>query len=337
MIRRRITLSAAVLVTAVGLAMSAAGAIDRAGSTTDRALSVAVGCCLVLGAHLLLALTRSAGARLLWVGMMLAVTYGHASWLISSAHRAGADRAAAVQTDTRTSALRDQLAQIAARPVATVAADVAAAAARAAAADSGSASCAARPGATPRSCSTAKATASAARERLGALRIELAEAERAAALRAQLADAAGQHDARQAEASTDPVAAVLANLTGLTAETVLLAVSLLSSVLIELLAAVLWSSALRQDDHAATYTHTHHHPQTTTPEIAPMASRRLRQRQGAKPWRDPQAAPQQQSHDTAEQSLLERLAEIGRQLAARPPDELGDGQGKRRQATGAAA
>lgn len=314
---RRITLSAAALVTAVGLAMSAAGAIDRAGSTTDRALSVAVGGCLVLGAHLLPALTRGAAARLLWVGMMLAVTYGHASWLISSAHRAGADRAAAVQTDTRTAALHDQLAQIDARPVSKVAADVAAAAARAAAADSGSASCAARPSATPRSCTTARATASAARERLGALRIELSESERAAALRAQLADAAGQHDARQAAASTDPVAAVLANLTGLPAETVLLAVSLLSSVLVELLAAVLWSSALRQDERTHTQT-------TNSPEIAPMASRRLRQRQGAKPWRDTHTAQPEQGHETAEQSLLARLAEIGRQLATRPRDDPGD-------------
>lgn len=326
MTSRRITLSAAVLGTVVGLAMSAAGAIDRAGSTTDRALSVAVGVFLVLGAHLLPALTRGAAARLLWIGVMLAVTYSHASWLISSAHRAGERRASTVQADARTSALRDQLAQITARPVATVAADVAAAASRAAAADSGSASCAARPGATPRTCAAARNTASAARERLGALRIELAEAERAAALRAQLADAAGQHDTRQAEAGADPVAAVLANLTGTPAETVLLLVSLLSSVLVELLAAVLWSSALRREEQPDTI--------TTAQEIPAMASRRSRQRQGAKPWRDQQPPTH---HDTAEQSLMERLTEIGQQLAQRARDDPGDSRAPATQRSAGAA
>jgi hypothetical protein len=85
-----------------------------------------------------------------------------------------------------------------------------------------------------------------------ALEAELAAARRAADIRERLTTEAEQHDTRRAEASLDPGAAALATLTGLPAERIQPAMQMLTALLVELFAALLWTIALPRSRHADT-------------------------------------------------------------------------------------
>ncbi|KDB53912.1 hypothetical protein X805_04660 [Sphaerotilus natans subsp. natans DSM 6575] len=231
-------LTAAVCTSSIGIGMSVASALDRAVTPADQVLFGAIGVAVTAGAHVLPALTRTAVGRALW-GACLAVTvYGHAGYFASAIDRAGEHRAEHVAEVATVTALRDQLQSITARPTATVAAALGAAQRTEAAARTAAITCA-------KPCSTLQGRATAARARVTELETELAEARRADALREQLTQQASQSDARRDAARIDPAAAAISRLTGADASTVQTSVQLLSACLVELLAALLWSLALR--------------------------------------------------------------------------------------------
>ena len=159
----------------------------------------------------------------------------------SASHRAGGVRADAVSVSAHAQALQSELEAIQTRPLALVSADVATAAGRAAGADASLTRC---EHATPGQCGQAKANAKATQARAAALADELEQARRGAALRSALADEAGRHDSARAGAAEDPVAYALATLTGTSAGAWSTGISVLSAVLVELLAALLWSVGL---------------------------------------------------------------------------------------------
>jgi hypothetical protein len=241
--RNRITLAAAGVTSAVGLAMAAASAMDRGSTLTDRTLIVAVACVLVLGAHLLPAISTTWKGRALWVGCLALTAWGHAVFFAASAHRAGSLRADAVQTSLAAQAIQAELDSLSAtRPVAAVSAELATTRARAESAQTAAARC--NPDTNANECRRRTDTARAAALRAEALADELAQARRVATLRQQIGAAAQQHDAARQTAEQDPVAAALSQVTGIRPGALITAVSVLSSLMVELMAALLWSSAI---------------------------------------------------------------------------------------------
>jgi hypothetical protein len=244
--QRRLALGAAGVTSAVGLAMAAAAAMERGGTLLDQTLIVAIACVLVLGAHLLPSLSRSPLARLLWLGCLLLTAWGHATFFTAASHRAGSVRAEAVVTTSRAEALRAELQAIQARPLAMVSAELAATQARASAAATAVERCQRTAPSEP-SCQRLSATAETSRLRAVALTDEMNEARRAAVLRNRLAEAAGEQDAARQVAAVDPIAQSIARLMGLPAELLSTGVSVLSAIVIELMAALLWSIGLQQE------------------------------------------------------------------------------------------
>ena len=234
--------AAALVVSSIGLGMSAVGALDRGATGADQALIVAAAMAVTAGAHVLPAITRSTAGRGVWVACMAVALYGHASFLSAAAQRAGDQRAAAVQPSQQQQALREQLAALPSQSPADAAAALASARSRAAASGSVLARCEAQ---TPGRCATPRATAAAAAARAEAADEALQQARQAAELRTALASAASAHDARTDAARVEPAAAALSRLTGLPAAPIQTAAALLMCVLIELLGALLWRRAIR--------------------------------------------------------------------------------------------
>lgn len=264
---RPAVLAAAVSISAIGLAASAAASAARGATATDTALVMAFAMAATAGAHVLPAISRSIVGRALWVSCLVVVVYGHAAFLAGSAHRAGDQRAASVRSSERSQALQGQLDALGARPLSTVADALAAATARSARATAALTRC---ESATPGRCSSARAAASSADASVQALAAELAAARRAGDIRERLTTEAEQHDTRRAEAALDPGAAALATLTGLPADRIQTAAQMLTALLVELFAALLWTIALprRHDDTSTAPTRwtasTAHHPLDTT-------------------------------------------------------------------------
>ncbi|MCK6401279.1 MAG: hypothetical protein L6Q74_05110 [Sphaerotilus natans subsp. sulfidivorans] len=240
--------AAALVVSSIGLGMSAVGALDRGATGADQALIVAAAMAVTAGAHVLPAITRSTAGRGVWVACMAVALYGHASFLSAAAQRAGDQRAAAVQPSQQQQALREQLAALPSQSPADAAAALASARSRAAASGAVLARCEAQ---TPGRCATPRATAAAASARADAAEEALQQARQAADLRTALASAASAHDARTDAARVEPAAAALSRLTGLPAAPIQTAAALLMCVLIELLGALLWRRAIRPAAAAA--------------------------------------------------------------------------------------
>jgi len=95
-------LALAIGATAIATCMSVLSGWQRGGALSERLVWVAFSMMMVLCAHLLPALCRSttSGTRLaatgLWVGCMVVVCYGHATFFLFSQQHAGERRAAAV-------------------------------------------------------------------------------------------------------------------------------------------------------------------------------------------------------------------------------------------------
>ena len=243
--------AAALVVSSIGLGMSAVGALDRGATGADQALIVAAAMAVTAGAHVLPAITRSTAGRGVWIACMAVALYGHASFLGAAAQRAGDQRAAAVQPSQQQQALREQLAALPSQSPADAAAALASARSRAAASGAVLARCEAQ---TPGRCATPRATAAAASARADAAEEALQQARQAAELRTALASAASAHDARTDAARVEPAAAALSRLTGLPAAPIQTAAALLMCVLVELLGALLWRRAIRPAAAAAAAT-----------------------------------------------------------------------------------
>lgn len=247
--RRRLALAAAALTSATGLLMAGASALERGGSVLDRVLIAAISCMLVLGAHLLPTLSRSMPVRALWIGCLLLTAWSHAAFFAAAAQRAGSARADSVTTSAQARALQTELEAIAARPLAQVSADLAAAQARVISADLALQRCRkALPeaaSASPTACARPLEAVGGASRQVEALAVEEGEARRAAALHQRLVEAAGREDQARDQAAVDPVTAMLSTLLGLKAGSAGVAVAVLSAVVVELLAALLWTLGLR--------------------------------------------------------------------------------------------
>lgn len=93
----------AVAATGTAVTLSVLSGWQRGGTLPERLVWVAIGVVLVVTAHLLPALTRSAALRVqfaaagLWLGCMGAAVYGHAVFFLLAQADAGERRAAAVQ------------------------------------------------------------------------------------------------------------------------------------------------------------------------------------------------------------------------------------------------
>ncbi len=242
-LRRGLCAALASAVSLVCAAMAAAAAAERAATSEDQTLVTAVAVALVLGAHMLPALARrNRLAQALFMGCVAATLYHHAHYFAGVQARAGEQRAAAVAPSGHAQALQFELqAHAATRALPAVAADLAQASAKLAQAQAGLARCTAQSG---ERCHSAQASVLAADARVQALQDERTSAQRAAALRTQLADAAAAQDRQRAAQAADPVDARLAAITGLEVGTVAFASALLQSLLLELMAALLWALAL---------------------------------------------------------------------------------------------
>ncbi len=252
---------------------------------------------ITLAAHLLptIANTRAQGGRVavwaLWAACMGLTVYGHVVFFASAAAHAGSSRAATEQETEHSRALREQLASITARALAPVSADLAAAQQRHANATQQLTSCERQASA----CTARRSAVQQTQQQVEVLRVERAEAQRAADLRAQLATAAAGLDTRRNNAAADPVGAQLASLTGSGAEAVPLGVAVLSSIVVELLAALLWAEALRTpaantaapDPLPNTDSAVAHlvspSPETLRTPVSAMTARRVRPQSGAPP------------------------------------------------------
>lgn len=239
---RRLLFALAWLTTLVGVSMAAAAAFERAGSVLDRGLITAAAVALALGAHLLPALARRLPwAWALWLGCVLATLYGHAHFFTASSQRAGEQRAGAVAPSPQMLAWQRELEAIQSRPLTAVAADQARLETRLSQAEIAWNRC---ERSTPGLCRAPVLNLGAARAKVEANQVELAQARRAAELRTLLADAAGSHEAQRSQLRQDPVDGLLARWLGVPAAGFGLALSLAQSLLVELLAALLWTLAL---------------------------------------------------------------------------------------------
>lgn len=240
----------AFICTAVCIGMASSAVMERATTKTEQLVMLATAVALVLGSHLLPALSRrSVVTKVLFVVCIVATVYNQAHFFAKATHRAGEHRAKTVAMTGHTLALQEELDSITARPLVKVAADLAKATAQDAATQSALARCQVK---TPDKCTTAQVLGVATATKVQALQVENTQAERAADLRRQLANAAAAHDAAQALQAADPVDVQLAAITGLSIKSIGTMAAVLQSLLLELLGAALWTVALSAPAAAVT-------------------------------------------------------------------------------------
>lgn len=206
----------ALFVTLTAAAMASVAAWDRGGTGIDKGLLVAMSVVIVLAVHLIPALSRRPIAWAVWSGCLLCAIYGHLTFLTHASLRAGETRAQqsalTVGTERQIESAREALAEIKARPVATVAAQLA---------------------------------QESDRRVRAALRTEISEGQRAQAIRDDLARLEATSTGAQVHGSADPVTASLATVTGWSESGVAVTIGLTFSFLLEVTGALLWFEALR--------------------------------------------------------------------------------------------
>lgn len=239
----------AFICTAVCIGMASSAVMERATTKTEQWVMLATAVALVLGSHLLPALSRrSVVTKVLFLVCIVATVYNQAHFFAKATHRASEHRAKTVAVSSHTLALQEELDSIVARPLVKVAADLAKATAQDAATQSALARCQVK---TPDKCATAQVLGVATAAKVQALQVENTQAERAADLRRQLANAAAAHDVAQALQSADPVDVQLAAITGLSIKSIGTIAAVLQSLLLELLGAALWTVVLSTPTAAA--------------------------------------------------------------------------------------
>ncbi|WP_250525231.1 hypothetical protein [Caballeronia sp. GAWG2-1] len=204
--------------------MSILAGWQRGGWTTERLVWIATGVVLVAGAHLLPTLCRSAPlavrsvGAVLWLGCMVAASYGHATFFLLSQSHAGMLREQSIQIGN-TQSYRSLTAVVADQ--ATVTAELAVAESRRC---SGG-------------CPSLQARRVSLAARRNALEVEAAEVRR-------LQSVADSNAARRAEAYDDPVAARLAALCAMAVPKLDLVAGLGFAAILEGVACLLWWIAL---------------------------------------------------------------------------------------------
>jgi len=240
------TLGLAVVATSTALCMSVLAGWQRGGWLAERLVWVAIGVVLVVSAHLLPALLRDAppGVRgignLLWVACLATACYGHAAFFVLAQEHAGEQRASTTIAASFRQTGRSLTVVMSER--ATVTRQLAFAQAQRCARD----------------CS-----ALAARRMTLTAKCDALNAESDDIRRRQAADdrVAAQRDALRA----DPVTSQLAALLGTTTPRIDLLSGLAFAAVLEGVACLLWTVALRSPPVAAAV------PIEMPPEIAPVA------------------------------------------------------------------
>jgi hypothetical protein len=217
--RRTITILLAISATALAAAMAGVSSWQRADGMLERILWSWLALTAVTVVHFLPALMRQ--ALVVWpvwtIGFCF-LLYSHFSFFFTTGQRAVEVRSAQSEhargVRDKRSLIEAELATIKARPAATVAAQLARAS-------------------TP--------------ERVQALQIELDEARRVAKLREKLFSLA---DEATVTAITDPVAARLAAVTGVTPAAIGTLVNVIGALLVEVVGMLLWREVLRREKNA---------------------------------------------------------------------------------------
>ncbi|KGV09416.1 hypothetical protein [Burkholderia pseudomallei] len=223
---RRSTFVLAVCTTATALCLSVLAGWQRGGTLPERLIWIAIGMVLVTSAHLLPALIREMPIAIrgvgsvLWGACLLAACFGHAVFFTLAQQHAGELRAATVRMTSVPESARSLTAVMAER--ATVTAQLAVAQAR---------NCIGN-------CTTLRSRRMTLAARLDALN---AEAEDVRRQQAAVDRVTVQHDALL----VDPVASRLAALLGITAMRVDLLSGLMFAAVLEGVACLLWTVALR--------------------------------------------------------------------------------------------
>ncbi|MBR8165460.1 hypothetical protein KDW98_30440 [Burkholderia vietnamiensis] len=223
---RRSAFVLAVCATATALCLSVLAGWQRGGTLPERLIWIAIGVVLVTSAHLLPALIREmpiairAVGRVLWGACLLAACFGHAFFFTLAQQHAGELRAATVRMTSVSEPARSLTTVMAER--ATVTAQLAVAQAR---------NCIGN-------CTTLKSRRVTLAARLDALNAEADDVRRQ---RAAVDRATAQRDALL----IDPVTSRLAALLGITAMRVDLLSGLMFAAVLEGVACLLWTVALR--------------------------------------------------------------------------------------------
>ncbi|WP_081085636.1 twin-arginine translocation pathway signal protein [Burkholderia stagnalis] len=227
----------ATLASGTSLWISIVAGAERGGLPVERAVWAAVGVVLLLGAHLIPALTRGTGtsirvpAMALWAVCMVSTGYGHATFFLAAQRHAGEARATTVHRGIQAS----DLAPAAGRSLAAIARDQARVTQQLAVARNSR--CTAH-------CEQLAVRRESLSAQLAAFDVEAAEARR----REQAVDrariASDRQDAREELARIDPVTARAAEWLNASRETVDLAVALAYGSVLECVACLCWLLAL---------------------------------------------------------------------------------------------
>lgn len=229
---RRSTFVLAVCTTATALCLSVLAGWQRGGTLPERLIWIAIGMVLVTSAHLLPALIREMPIAIrgvgsvLWGACLLAACFGHAVFFTLAQQHAGELRVATVRMTSVPESARSLTAIMAER--ATVTAQLAVAQAR---------NCIGN-------CTTLRSRRVTLAARLDALN---AEAEDVRRQQAAVDRVTVQHDALL----VDPVTSRLAALLGITATRVDLLSGLMFAAVLEGVACLLWTAALRSPETEA--------------------------------------------------------------------------------------
>lgn len=232
----------ATVVTLVCAGMAGMSAMERSTSMAGAVMFVALALVMVVGSHLLPALAR--GSRIgqgVFAVCVLVTLYNHAYFFDSEKRHMGQQRQAEVPPSPEVLRYEQELALIDARGLPLVSADLASAQVAVAKAAAVLERCQAKEGVR---CTSAAAALDIAQAKTGALQDERAQALRAEDLRSSLSTAVAAHSAKVAQAGVNAVDASIARLLGIEADTVATITSVMQSIALEVMGALLWAVAL---------------------------------------------------------------------------------------------
>ena len=242
----RLALALSIGTTCTAVILSVLTGLQRGGTLPERLVWVAVGVVLVVSAHLLPALVRTAPlpvrgvAGVLWIGCMAGACYGHATFFLLAQRHAGELRANSIAADSFTPSGRSLTAVMAER--ASVTAQLAVIDAKRCTGD----------------CRTLDSRRLTLTAKLDALNAEAGDVRRDEAERDRVT---AKRDALLA----DPVTSRLAPLLGVTAMRLDLLSGMSFAVVLEGVACLLWTVALRPSPTSAV-------PVATLPVVTPVAA-----------------------------------------------------------------
>lgn len=227
----------ATLATGTSLWISVVAGAERGGLPVERAVWAAVGVVVLLGAHLIPALSRGTGANVrlpamaLWAVCMVSTGYGHATFFLAAQRHAGDVRAETLHRSTQAA----DTVPAAGRSLAEIARDQARVTQQLAVARNSR--CATR-------CELLAVRRESLSAQLAAFDVESAEARRREQAVDRMRVANERQRAREEQARIDPVTARAADWLDVSRETVDLAVALAYGSVLECVACLCWLLAL---------------------------------------------------------------------------------------------